>query len=84
MVDAYLRFYDDARSIVSPVELSAKLEHKYFSKLEKKSHTLLLRAENYLEKGIQTARRQQWKGEETQDLHDRLQAVRREKKSRGH
>ena len=84
MVDAYLRFYDDARSIASPIELPAKLEHNYFNRLEKKSHTLLLRAENYLEKGIQTARRQQWKGEETQDLHERLQAVRREKKHRGH
>lgn len=84
MVDAYLRFYDDARSIVSPIEISPEQEYLYFRKLEKKSHTLLLRAENYLEKGIQTARRQHWKGEETQQLHERLQYVRKEKKQRGH
>ena len=84
MVDAYLRFYDDARSIVSPVKISPEQEYRYFTKLEKKSHTLLLRAENYLEKGIQTARRQQWKGEETQQLHERLQYIRKEKKIRGH
>ena len=82
MVDAYLRFYDDARSIVSPVSISPKLEYRYFKELEKKSHTLLLRAENYLEKGIQTSRRQQWKGDETQELHERLQFVRKEKKTR--
>ena len=34
MVDAYLRFYDDARSIVSPVQVSPELEDKYFNRLE--------------------------------------------------
>ena len=54
----------------------------YFQQLEQKSHLLLLRAENYLEKGIQTARRQQWKGEEVKYLQERLQHVRKEKKER--
>ena len=82
MVDAYLRLYDDARSIATPTRIPALAEKKYFRELEKKSHTLLLRAENYLEKGVQVARRNKWKGVETRDVHERLQYVRREKKSR--
>ena len=62
--------------------ISVANEEIYFSRLEKKSRSLLLRAENYLEKGITIARRQNWKGEETQALKSRLISVRIEKKNR--
>lgn len=82
MVDAYIRLYDDARSIAPPASIPILAEEAYFRELERKSHTLLLRAENYLEKGVQIAQRNRWKGQESVELHERLQYVRREKKSR--
>ena len=80
MVDAYLRLYDDARTIAPPYEISYHKETIYFQTLREKSKTLLLRAENYLEKGLTIAKRQNWKGPETIEIEERLKAVRMEKK----
>jgi len=82
MVDAYLRLYDDARTIMPPTPLPIDMEDRYFDTLEKKAHNLLLLAENYAIKGAQMTRRDNWKGEETKMLADRVMALRKEKKKR--
>ena len=82
MIDAYLRLYDDSRTIMPPTPLPSHKETYYFHVMEEKSHHLLILAENYAVKGVQMTKRDNWKGPETQMLEDRVLALRKEKKKR--
>ena len=82
MIDAYLRMYDDARSISPPATLSYEASEHYFKKRADKSKTLLLRAENYTRKGLIYAQQMNWKGIELRWLEERRAALKREKKRR--
>ena len=82
MVDAYLRMYDDARSIPPPQKLRAYAENYYFQTLSQKSKILLLRAEDYAQKGWKYALRTNWQGIEREQIKQRLDALRKEKSRR--
>ncbi|MEC7984166.1 MAG: hypothetical protein VX278_03320 [Myxococcota bacterium] len=78
VVDAYLRMYDDAISIASPVPLLSVERSEYQEELKKKAAVLKIKAQNYARKGLNYALQRDWQGREKKELSTRIKALKKE------